>query len=804
MSCGSSFSLFSHLSSDPILSILSFLTFDDLLSLFPLSRDFHSDCSLAASELCRRIWLKPIRPFIHQTALIEWDSSAPLAIPGHSLSLSPLVDRSLSLCSLLPLSSSFPVYWNCSLLNLEDGHRHQMKVWPTLSLHSSLEEYEIIRRRIIERRAQLHSDNAIFSFENRQIEEQQREQGEDDNENDNDNDGLDADAGALSLSLGSHVFNLGSFDYTDPANAEFRQLFDEIVHSAADQPAQPQHDNGTVSFEFPAVLAADRQNPQRRIIIPQRIGDIEIMDQQEEQEEQEEEEEEEEEEDQDQDQEDEDWQDEMEQSEEESEEESLDSDIVSASDGLRIVAEMENLQSATPIIRVDSSAVPALAVDPGSAEDRRAILRLIDRIFSQRRAVREIQQARQRQMEEQRKKLNQSMFIEYGFGLNEGREAFNDLEREVAFSNRVSYTGKRIGGDRAVRAELPFPTKLPEHDAPFTAICTINKEQYEALKERARLKQVEQSAERAPAESEEREWEVSDRIISERYRKRKAEADADADADANRGSESGEEKRARLIQNEMRREWGEEYYTVARLTYFAYFEVYIEPDTPITQSIANSTIGRLDQQDEEAGPSAADSLGYAEFMPDDRAECIAIGIANERFPLTRKMPGWDRHSYGWHSDDSSLFHRSGMNIRQFCGGQTFGAGDTVGCLVNYRNGNIAFTLNGTYLGVAFQNAKLMGQYFAVVGLDSNRIVRLNAGRIGVPFQFDLIGFEASLTSIVKELDSLDLKRVQAFYREHSRRRRVALEELKQTMAREPEEERPQPENRNRGPELETQ
>ena len=46
-------------------------------------------------------------------------------------------------------------------------------------------------------------------------------------------------------------------------------------------------------------------------------------------------------------------------------------------------------------------------------------------------------------------------------------------------------------------------------------------------------------------------------------------------------------------------------------------------------------------------------------------ECAAIGIATSRFPLFGRFPGWDRFSYGFHSDDGKVFHDSGR-VRELC------------------------------------------------------------------------------------------------------------------------------------------
>ena len=79
--------------------------------------------------------------------------------------------------------------------------------------------------------------------------------------------------------------------------------------------------------------------------------------------------------------------------------------------------------------------------------------------------------------------------------------------------------------------------------------------------------------------------------------------------------------------------------------------------------------------------------------PDD---CVAIGIATSKFLHTKKMPGWDEHSFGYHSDDGGIFHAQGDMVRRY--GPKFNAGDTVGCGINYANRGIFFTHNGEFLG----------------------------------------------------------------------------------------------------------
>lgn len=117
-------------------------------------------------------------------------------------------------------------------------------------------------------------------------------------------------------------------------------------------------------------------------------------------------------------------------------------------------------------------------------------------------------------------------------------------------------------------------------------------------------------------------------------------------------------------------------------------------------------------------------------------ECVAVGLAGSKFYCTTRMPGWDRHSFGYHGDDGGFFHGSGSMRLQY--GPKFGRGDTVGCGVDYLNNTIFFTLNGKSLGTAMEcvfddYAEHVGLY-PVVGLDSSSLVQCNF--VG-PFQFDL-------------------------------------------------------------------
>jgi hypothetical protein len=61
-----------------------------------------------------------------------------------------------------------------------------------------------------------------------------------------------------------------------------------------------------------------------------------------------------------------------------------------------------------------------------------------------------------------------------------------------------------------------------------------------------------------------------------------------------------------------------------------------------------------------------------------------------------RLPGWSKGSYAYHGDDGS-FYKDGADSSF---GAKFGVGDIVGCGVDEIKGELFFTLNGKFIGVA--------------------------------------------------------------------------------------------------------
>lgn len=105
---------------------------------------------------------------------------------------------------------------------------------------------------------------------------------------------------------------------------------------------------------------------------------------------------------------------------------------------------------------------------------------------------------------------------------------------------------------------------------------------------------------------------------------------------------------------------------------------------------------------------------------------IGVGLSTSEVSVTQQMPGWKKHSYGYHGDDGKKFGE----------GKTPGdwplyeLDDVIGCGINFETDSIFFTRNGLLLGTAFENVSEDGLY-PVVGF-SNRntetaTVKINFG-----------------------------------------------------------------------------
>uniref|UniRef100_A0A667XNQ2 RAN binding protein 10 n=1 Tax=Myripristis murdjan TaxID=586833 RepID=A0A667XNQ2_9TELE len=107
---------------------------------------------------------------------------------------------------------------------------------------------------------------------------------------------------------------------------------------------------------------------------------------------------------------------------------------------------------------------------------------------------------------------------------------------------------------------------------------------------------------------------------------------------------------------------------------------------------------------------------------------MGIGLSAQGVNMNR-LPGWDKHSYGYHGDDGHSFCSSGTGQPY---GPTFTTGDVIGCCVNLINNTCFYTKNGISLGRSGYSPNL----YPTVGLQTpGEIVDANFGQ--QPFVFDI-------------------------------------------------------------------
>lgn len=129
---------------------------------------------------------------------------------------------------------------------------------------------------------------------------------------------------------------------------------------------------------------------------------------------------------------------------------------------------------------------------------------------------------------------------------------------------------------------------------------------------------------------------------------------------------------------------------------------------------------------------AACGLYYFEvkIVSKGRDGYMGVGLSAQGVNMNR-LPGWDKHSYGYHGDDGHSFCSSGTGQPY---GPTFTTGDVIGCGVNLIDNTCFYTKNGHNLGIAFTD--LPPNLYPTVGLQTpGEVVDANFGQ--APFVFDI-------------------------------------------------------------------
>ncbi|KAJ3100601.1 hypothetical protein HK100_004686, partial [Physocladia obscura] len=114
----------------------------------------------------------------------------------------------------------------------------------------------------------------------------------------------------------------------------------------------------------------------------------------------------------------------------------------------------------------------------------------------------------------------------------------------------------------------------------------------------------------------------------------------------------------------------------------------------------------------------------------------SIGIVSQQQQCV-SHPGTEATSYGFKGNDGKKWHNNVSSPYSSKWKET----DVVGCGFDFEKSCVFFTLNGRFLGTAFEKIPLTPVYPAVGVHDPNEIVEVNfSASADYPFTFDFAGF----------------------------------------------------------------
>lgn len=121
-----------------------------------------------------------------------------------------------------------------------------------------------------------------------------------------------------------------------------------------------------------------------------------------------------------------------------------------------------------------------------------------------------------------------------------------------------------------------------------------------------------------------------------------------------------------------------------------------------------------------------------EILGKEHKSHISIGFAGHGVKFSR-LPGWEPNSWGYHGDDGCSFAAEKNGTAY---GPTYGAGDIIGCGIDFTSRRAFFTKNGSFIGPVFENVGKDIDLYPSVGLQhAGEIIRVNFGH--EPFKFDI-------------------------------------------------------------------
>lgn len=149
-----------------------------------------------------------------------------------------------------------------------------------------------------------------------------------------------------------------------------------------------------------------------------------------------------------------------------------------------------------------------------------------------------------------------------------------------------------------------------------------------------------------------------------------------------------------------------------------------------------------------------------EIVPSaDSDDAFSIGFCDDDCTMS-KFPGFENRSWGYHGDDGKIVACSGTSYNY---GPKYGAGNVIGCGINFHKKTIFYTKDGVYLNDAFLDVTGTN-FYPAIGMKTNKVCKGNFGQD--EFWFDIgkyvEDYKATLMGDILGSDP-DIDRTEFFY-----------------------------------------
>ncbi|RGB34980.1 SPRY domain-containing protein [Rhizophagus diaphanus] len=161
-----------------------------------------------------------------------------------------------------------------------------------------------------------------------------------------------------------------------------------------------------------------------------------------------------------------------------------------------------------------------------------------------------------------------------------------------------------------------------------------------------------------------------------------------------------------------------------------YNEIMIQSNLPFfnPKKIFNNEKIELEEVKEKNNDNLFEDLHYFEITIAEKSDDvtkIAIGLTTNPYPYYR-LPGYNKYSIGYHSENGNKYQDSQFNLQEY-GPKWSEIGNTVGCGYRSSSGEVFFTKDGEYLGVAHSYGDDDHVWYPTIGAEGTCKIEVNFG-----------------------------------------------------------------------------